>query len=620
MKRSASFQPSLEALEVRTVPSTIPLLSSLPSATASVYLDFDGHYESQWGSYRNVTTPAFDLDGVAGFSGTEQEAMVEIWKRVAEAYSPFNVNVTTVNPNNFTDRVGLRVAIGGSSLDWYASPAGGVAFRNAFTNSSLVNTVYVFAQSLGNSPKNIALAAAHEAGHAFGLQHHPAYDGAGRVTEEYSRGDADRGPIMGAPYGAARALWWYDSRIGQDDLATLGSVLGLREDGVGHSLSTATKWGTATRFSGSGIIVKQDRADYYTFDTGGGDLALRVNVASVGPTLDAQVQLLDWWGNVVASADPSDRLDASLSVSGLAAGRYYVKVSSHGGFGDVGTYTIDGSLANLSYRSLQVANAGADPRMYVLTNQGQLWTIAQTGGRTLLANAVLSTALAPNGTLFVQEHSGMLSSWTPTAGWRPLTTSAQSFGLAPDGTLFVQERSGMLYSWTAAVGWRGLTTSAQSFGLAPDGTLFVQERSGMLYSWTATVGWRALTTSAQSFAIAKDGTLFVQEWSGMLYSWTATAGWRALTTSAQSFGLAPDGTLFVQERSGMLYSWTATAGWRGLTTSAQSFAVAPDGMLYVLERSGVFYSWTGAAGWRLIELGVSSFFIDSDGSIRKTYR
>src|SRR5262245_31223369 len=36
----------------------VPALNSLPGAAASLYLDFDGHFEAQWGGYSNITTPA----------------------------------------------------------------------------------------------------------------------------------------------------------------------------------------------------------------------------------------------------------------------------------------------------------------------------------------------------------------------------------------------------------------------------------------------------------------------------------------------------------------------------------------------------------------------------------
>ncbi|MFN9657915.1 MAG: hypothetical protein ACK55Q_19720, partial [Dolichospermum sp.] len=116
-------------------------LNSLATANHTIYLDFTGHTTTgtSWNTSRNITnivTPAFDLDGnTSSFSSAELERIQYIWQRVAEDFSPFNVNVTTQAPTDINDliksgtsdtRWGVRVAIGGSASDWYGS-AGGVA-------------------------------------------------------------------------------------------------------------------------------------------------------------------------------------------------------------------------------------------------------------------------------------------------------------------------------------------------------------------------------------------------------------------------------------------------------------------------------------------------------------
>src|SRR5262245_43283763 len=80
----------LEVLEDRLAPSTsplssIPVLNSLPGARATLYLDFDGDHEAQWGSSTNITTPAFDTDSnPSTFSSSELAAIQDIWAYVAE--------------------------------------------------------------------------------------------------------------------------------------------------------------------------------------------------------------------------------------------------------------------------------------------------------------------------------------------------------------------------------------------------------------------------------------------------------------------------------------------------------------------------------------------------------
>ena len=71
--RRLNLERGFERLEERTVLSiSVPVLNSNPGAPASLYLDFDGHFEATWGSYSNITTPVFNQDGDAtSFSSAE---------------------------------------------------------------------------------------------------------------------------------------------------------------------------------------------------------------------------------------------------------------------------------------------------------------------------------------------------------------------------------------------------------------------------------------------------------------------------------------------------------------------------------------------------------------------
>ena len=76
-----------------------PALHSNPSASDALYLDFDGHFEPVWGSYSNLTTPSYDVDGdTSTFTDGELANIGTIWAAVAEDYAPFNLDVTTVRP------------------------------------------------------------------------------------------------------------------------------------------------------------------------------------------------------------------------------------------------------------------------------------------------------------------------------------------------------------------------------------------------------------------------------------------------------------------------------------------------------------------------------------------
>jgi hypothetical protein len=332
--------------------SSIPVLNSLLGASASLYLDFDGHFEPQWGGYSNVTSPAFDQDGDATtFSVAELGAIDQIWQFVAEDYAPFNINVTTVLPPSFADGVAMRVAIGGTGA-WTGGLYGGLTYVNTFTNW-IVNTSFVFPKNLANGyARYTADAVSHEAGHAFGLQHQSQYSGTTKVADYYAGPGDGRAPLMGYSYGAARSLWWYGtsiySTIFQDDLAVLSRVqnrFGYRADDHGNTATTATPLAVSgTQVGGAGIIEKTSDLDVFSVTTGAGTISLTVDVPAGINNLDARLELRDATGTaLIASAAPSTSFGATVTAT-VAAGSYRLVVASQGNYGDVGQYTVRGTI------------------------------------------------------------------------------------------------------------------------------------------------------------------------------------------------------------------------------------------------------------------------------------
>jgi hypothetical protein len=344
---------SLETRELMAVaPPSVPLLSSRPGAAASLYLDFNGHVERQWGSHANVTTPAYDTDGnSASFSTAEQAAIREIWARVAEDYAPLNINVTTVAPASIRDRVSGRVVIGGSYSDWYGHTAGGVSYVGGFSGLAS-NVAYVFSKTLaGGNPRYVAEAASHEAGHLFGLEHQATWSG-GTLVEEYASGTAALAPIMGTSYYANRTTWTSGPTdegptAREDQLAILAGAangFGYVADDYGSSLATATALPLAGgRATVAGLVGRNDDRDVFKFSTGGGTASLSLGVAPHGANLDGVIELQNAAGTTIAIASPSQTLGASLSKS-LAAGTYYVVVRSSGGYGNLGRYSLSATI------------------------------------------------------------------------------------------------------------------------------------------------------------------------------------------------------------------------------------------------------------------------------------
>ncbi len=331
--------------------TALPALNSRAGCAYTLVLDFNGSTTGTWGSFTNVSTPVYDIDGDATtFSAQEIANIQEIWARVAEDYAPFNINVTTVDPGNLTNGRTLKVAIGGSCEDWYGSSAGGVSYINSFTNS-ITNVAFAFTAQLGNgNARYTAEAVSHEAGHAFGLLHHSTYNGTTK-TAEYNQGTASLAPIMGVSYYATVTTWnnganSTSSTTFQDDMAILaGSTngFGYRADDHANSTTGATAFTrSGNNLSGSGVVAQNNDVDYFSFTTAGGNVSFSVNVASIGANLDAIVELRNSSGTVIVSANPTGTLGASLSAS-VEAGTYYVSVHSTGAYGNVGQYTVTGT-------------------------------------------------------------------------------------------------------------------------------------------------------------------------------------------------------------------------------------------------------------------------------------
>jgi hypothetical protein len=355
-------------------------LNSKPGAPATLFLDFNGHYQTEsvgdWhgiGGWDNILTPAYDRDGdPLTYSPDEQQEMRFIWATVAEDYAPFNINVTTVDPDPgryHTDDPYLRVVVSGGSDTITGRKLAGFAETGAYADDGGANVAYVFTHAADGSSygaKFIADSASHEAGHSFGLEHQSQYNSQGRKVKEYRPGNGERGPIMGSvasfergtwskgPIGPGITLFPYSGYIAtQDDMAVIArsaNGFGYRSDDIAGSMGGSRQLtSTNAGLFGRGIIEKTSDTDMFRFTTGGGNVSVDLQLPqerirpgqmlrNIG-NLDATLRLYNSSGVLIAQAADPATLTASLSAS-VGAGTYYVRVGSQGVYGDVGQYTL----------------------------------------------------------------------------------------------------------------------------------------------------------------------------------------------------------------------------------------------------------------------------------------
>src|SRR5262249_46608124 len=120
----------------------VPVHNSYPGAPQTLYLNFNGDFTPNLGNqYFNITTPPYDLDGdPLTLNATEKSMIDHIWAGVAEKYSPFNINVTTVDPGNRDAYSTMTIDIGGNG-SWTNSVSGGISSVGGFTNGNTIGFV-----------------------------------------------------------------------------------------------------------------------------------------------------------------------------------------------------------------------------------------------------------------------------------------------------------------------------------------------------------------------------------------------------------------------------------------------------------------------------------------------
>ena len=323
------------------------LLHSKPGAANILYLDFDGHTVTGTVWYDNYSNQPvlnmlpYNIDGDSStFSTTEIDRIAESWRRVAEDFAPFDIDVTTQEPASFGSNVGhilitrQQDASGHYIYTQGGCGCGGVAYYNGF-GSNFLSPGLVFNTSL----TGVAGAAPHEFGHNLNLNH----DGTNGSSyySGHGSGAVSWGPIMGASYNRSVTQWskgeYSGANNSQDDLVVIAAELSYRtDDHEDSTLNLATPLlitgGTnvisfgrvsdpgAADLANKGIIEDRNDFDLFSMNVGTGTINLTVEPShhetysgSTGSNVDLEVRLLDEFGGVLQTSNPDTDTDATIN-------------------------------------------------------------------------------------------------------------------------------------------------------------------------------------------------------------------------------------------------------------------------------------------------------------------
>lgn len=356
-------EESVASIDVLQVPN----YNSRPQASQKLYLDFNGNGAIDnwngwgWGGKDVTASNAYDIDGNNDeFSAQELANIRAIWKGVAEKFSPWEIDVTTVRPHPIN---GAHVVIGGDGA-WFGS-GGGVASiggwgEEGWTDPVGCNVAFVWA---GQSNVSYVIeAVAHEVGHLMGLHH--------QSSNPPSNTEYLPGWIMGS--GSAGIGRWTSTSVtggtsssknddgdieGEGSQADLEGItlkgffegFGARADTVANNIGSAqqilfTTTNGVTEANVNGLLESYNDIDAFRIDHPGGNLTMEVLAAEYRGMLNPQFEIRNTLNQVLYLADNDNATDGvgeKVSFQNLDAGTYYITLHSADGYGDLGQYRMN---------------------------------------------------------------------------------------------------------------------------------------------------------------------------------------------------------------------------------------------------------------------------------------
>jgi regulation of enolase protein 1 (concanavalin A-like superfamily) len=548
-----------QTLSFTTIANGMPILNSLVGSPTSVFLDFDGD--------TTTNTQAYDVDGdPLTFNAAEQKTIAEAWRHIAIYFSNFDTDVTTIQPATAQPKV--WAAIGNNIV-------GGYCGVNVFPNTQ--------PRCFNNSgdARTRQSGIAHEVGHNFGLSHQSDFDLLGAETADYSSGyDQLHVPIMGVDF-AQRVRKFVightsNASILQDDVAVIASKIGPRQSPVGDGFRADDFSGTiatATALTSlndvqyaSGIIERLNDVDAFSFVSNG--QAITVSALADFPSgLDIKLEIYDALGVLVAAKDAPTLNDQEITLV-LPSGTYYALVSSHGNYGDIGTY-------NIAVRSLPTG-----------------WTAGDVG----VVGVTGFSQFHPSTNSFVLGASGADITQTSTSDEMQFARQT----LTGDGTIIARVTSLVNTTGNAKAGIEireTLAGGSKHVALTPTPT------GGVKFIRRATTGGNATTTTTAAAAFApvwvrlqRVGNVFTASTSPDGATWTTVGTPQTIAMNASvQIGLvatAQNDRLFTAAE----FENVSITGSLGETTPLPNSLPAPTGVTVTRATgSGLAISWTDQA-------------------------
>lgn len=395
--------------------TTVPLFNSMPTAVDTLYLDFTGHASVSDAWTTRDTDPGvpvvpngpyvadpfdFNADDTE-YSPAERLAIRNIWRIVAEDYSPFRINVSTSAAIGAINGVGFQMVITNSDSSIIGEPPGllGISFLNSYASGTDDNVAFTFADSFttyAGNPSGVIMARAleqggtvsHEFGHALGLKHFAPSGAINRIMSTTG-------------LGLRRGRWAFGVNVDnaiQDDMAVISNstnTFGYRVDDYGNSIATTSLATTAPGgYRNVGIIERITDRDVFRF-TGAGPTRINVDVDDYVNNLDIQVRLLNAAGGQLAiSADPIS-FDGEIVFPSLPQGTYYVEVRGTGADGDAGGYTL---TIRTAVTSVQVYKGNLVVNDTALNGKNDTLEISRVGDNVRVYDPNFELAAGPGAT------------------------------------------------------------------------------------------------------------------------------------------------------------------------------------------------------------------------------